>query len=98
MISFRFFVFVFLFHFRAAPMAYGSSQAKGQIRARAAGLHYSHSNAGSQPCLRFTLKLIAALDPGPTERGQGAVPHFQGYQSDSFPLRHNGNSGVLVFD
>ena len=32
------FVFVLLF-FRAAPTVYGSSQARGQIRATAAGLH-----------------------------------------------------------
>ena len=35
--------------FRAAPAAYGDSQAKGQIGATAAGLH--HSNEGSKPCL-----------------------------------------------
>ena len=35
------------FFFRAAPVAYGSSQARGQIRVVAAGLHQSHSNAGS---------------------------------------------------
>ena len=38
------FGFSFLF-FRAAPAAYGSSQAMGQIGATAAGLHHSHSNA-----------------------------------------------------
>ena len=32
-----------------APVAYGGSQAKGLIEAVAAGLHQSHSNAGSQP-------------------------------------------------
>ena len=31
--------------FRAAPEAYGSSEARGQIRVAAAGLHHSHSNA-----------------------------------------------------
>ena len=30
--------------FRAAPMVYGGSQARGQIRATAIGLHHSHSN------------------------------------------------------
>ena len=30
---------------------YGNSQARGRIRATAAGLYYSHSNAGSKPCL-----------------------------------------------
>ena len=33
--------------FRAAPMAYESLQAGGQIRPPAAGLHHSHSNTGS---------------------------------------------------
>ena len=31
--------------FRAAPAAYGSSQARGRVGATAAGLHHSHSNA-----------------------------------------------------
>ena len=33
---------------RAASMAYGGSQARGLIRAVAAGLHHSHSNLGSE--------------------------------------------------
>ena len=33
--------------FRAAPLAYGSSQARGQIRAVVTSLHHSHSNTGS---------------------------------------------------
>ena len=36
--------------FRAAPKACGSSQARARIGATAAGLHHSHSNAGSEPC------------------------------------------------
>ena len=32
-------------------VAYGSSQARGQIGAAAASLHHSHSNSGSEPCL-----------------------------------------------
>ena len=35
--------------FRAAPAAYGGSQAKGLIGAAAAGLRHCHSNAGSEP-------------------------------------------------
>ena len=35
-------------------MAHGGSQARGQIRAAAAGLHHRHSNAGSEPCLQCT--------------------------------------------
>ena len=36
---------------RAAPTAYGGSQARSWIRAVAAGLHHSLSNARSEPCL-----------------------------------------------
>ena len=35
---------LFLLFFRASPEAYGSSQARGQIGATAAGLHHSHSH------------------------------------------------------
>ena len=38
---------VFLFLFKATPVAYGRSQARGQIGAVAAGLYQSHSNSGS---------------------------------------------------
>ena len=42
----------FFFAFsRAAPVAYGDSQARGLIGAVATGLHHSHSNAGSELCL-----------------------------------------------
>ena len=44
-------IFIFLFTylfllFRAAPAAYGGSQARDRIGATAAGLHYSQSNSG----------------------------------------------------
>ena len=38
------FVFCFVLPFWAAPATYKSSQAGGQIRAVAAGLHHNHSN------------------------------------------------------
>ena len=41
----------FFILFKAALMAYGSSQAKGRMGAVAADLHHSHSNLGSKPCL-----------------------------------------------
>ena len=37
--------------FRAAPVAYGGSQARGQMGASAAGLRHSHSKARLEPCL-----------------------------------------------
>ena len=49
--------------FKAAPMAYLGSQAGGQIRAAAAGLHHSHRNVGSKPHLRPTPQLKATPDP-----------------------------------
>ena len=42
------FTFIYFLLFRAAPEAYGSSQAGGGTGATAACLHHSHSNAGSE--------------------------------------------------
>ena len=56
----EFYLFVFLFSYLiyllinfwgAEPTVYGSSQARGHIRAVAASLHHSHSNMGSEACL-----------------------------------------------
>ena len=44
-------------------MAYGASQATGQIEAVAAGLRQSHSNTRSETRLRPTPQLTATLDP-----------------------------------
>ena len=52
--------FIF-FLFRAAPMAYGSSQARVPIRNVAAGLHHSHSNVRSKSHLRPTVQLVVTL-------------------------------------
>ena len=43
--------------------AYGSSQARGQTGAAAAGLHHSHSNARSELSLPPTPQLTATLAP-----------------------------------
>ena len=54
----------FFFSFlRAAPAAYESSRAGGQIRAAAAGLHHSHSSVGSKLPLRPIPQFIAMPDP-----------------------------------
>ena len=57
-----FFFFFFAFS-RAAPEAYGGSQARGRIKAVAAGLCQSHSSAGSEPRLQPTPQLTAMPDP-----------------------------------
>ena len=52
----------FVFFFRAAPTAYGSSQGRSRIGAAAADLHHSHSNAGSKTCLRLMTQPTAMPD------------------------------------
>ena len=82
---------------RDAPVAHGSSQARGWIRAAAAGLRHSHSNAGSELGLWPTQQLMAMPDhlthcvrPG-TEQS----PH--GYQLGSLALSRSGNSPPSPF-
>uniref|UniRef100_A0A8D1ZL36 Uncharacterized protein n=1 Tax=Sus scrofa TaxID=9823 RepID=A0A8D1ZL36_PIG len=48
------FIYFYFLLFKATPVAYGGSQAKGQIRATAAGLHHSYSNAGFKMHLQPT--------------------------------------------
>ena len=55
--------FFFFCLFRAAPAAYGGSQARGLIGAVAAGLRQSHSNVGSKPSLQPASQLTATPDP-----------------------------------
>ena len=63
-LSFFSFLFFGLFVFsKAAPSAYGGSQARGLIRAVANGLHQSHSNSGSELRLQPTPQLTAIPDP-----------------------------------
>ena len=61
LLSLEFFFFFFGL-FRAAPTAHGSSQARDQIRAVAACLHHSHSNARSEQLLQCTPQLMAMPD------------------------------------
>ena len=64
-----FFIFIlfylFFLLFMATPVAYGSSQARGQIGATAASSchSYSHSNTGSKLHLQPTVQLTATSDP-----------------------------------
>ena len=53
----------FFLVFRAAPTSYGSSQARVQMGAIAAGLHHSHSNTRSESSLQLTPQLTATPDP-----------------------------------
>ena len=73
------YLFIYLGLFRAAPVAYGSSQAKSQIRVVAAGLNHSHSNVRAEPCLGPIPQLRAMPDLWPAEQGQGLDLHPHGY-------------------
>ena len=53
----NFIYFLCFIFFRVTPAAYGGSQARGWMGATAAGLHHSHSSAGSGPCLQPTPQL-----------------------------------------
>ena len=75
---FLFFFWSFFVFFRATPTAYGGAQARGPVRAVAASLCQSHSNAGSEPRLQPTPQLTAMPDPQPTEQGQGWNPYPHG--------------------
>ena len=87
-----FFGFCFLL-FRATPAACGSSQARGWIGTAAAGLHHSHSNAGSEACLWHHSSQQWWIP----ERGQGSNPRPHGYLSGSLPLSHDGHSSHGCF-
>ena len=58
--------------FRAAPTAYGTSQARGEIKATAT---VTWNPSRLQP----TPQLTVTPDPQPTEKGQGPNPHPHGY-------------------
>ena len=58
----------------ASPEAYGSSQARGQIGAAAAGLRHNHSNIRSELRLHPTPQLMAMPDPLAYWVGPGIEP------------------------
>ena len=75
----RLFFFFFFGLFRAAPAAYGGSQARDLIGGAAAGLYHSHRNMGSELHLWHTPQPRATPDLQPTEQGQGSNPQPHGY-------------------
>ena len=90
-------IFPFFFGlFRATPAACGSSQARGRIRAVAARLCFSHSNAD--------LSLVCHLQHS-SRQGQILNPRSEagdrtrvliGYESGSLLLSHDGNSLISL--
>ena len=83
------------FLFGTAPAAYGSSQAKGRIRAAAASLHHSHSNVRSD-CfcnLHHSSRQCWILNLLSEDRDQTCI--LLDASSVNNPLSHNGNSSSL---
>ena len=66
--------FSFFFFLRAAPAAYGRSQATGCIGAAAAGLQHSHSHTESEPHLQPIPQFMTMPELQAPERGQGSNP------------------------
>ena len=87
--TFNFYFIFLLFLFRATPMAYGGSQARGPIGAAAAKLHHSHHHARSEPRkhegrtpagLRVAGSPFSALRPPPLGPSQPSrVDHADGF-------------------
>ena len=82
------------FLFRTTPVAYESSQSRGQIKAVAAGLQHNHSDARSKLHLRPAPQLMAMPDTEPIEQGWVLSLHPHEYSSGSLLLSCNGNSPV----
>ena len=66
------------------------------IRATAAGLHPSHSNAGSEPRLPPTPQLMAMLDLNPLIEAREQTCILMDPSRVPYPLSHEGNSGAQV--
>ena len=89
-----YYYFVFL-SFRAAPTAYGGSQAMGPIRTAAASLHQSHSNSGSEPCLWPTYSTAHSSAGSLTHRERPRVEPAPSWMLVGF-TNHWAMTGTLV--
>ena len=85
---------LFYLLFKAALLAYGSSQARGQIGAIAASLHHSHSNAWSKPCprCRHSSRQCRISNPLSKARDQSILMDPSWVLN---PLSHDRNSPTL---
>ena len=90
------FFFFFLSLFRAAPIAYGGSQASGQIRAVAT----SHSHSRRTPDLSGPCNLCCSLEQcqilNPLSEARDRICILMDISQVLNPLSHNGNSSPLV--
>ena len=71
---------IFFGLFRATPMAYGNSQARGRIGAVGAAC----------------ATVVTTWDPLPTEQGQGLNLCLHGYCLGLLPLSHDDGNSLIV--
>jgi len=85
--------FFFWSFFRAAPSAYGGSQARGQIRAAAACLHHSHKpyHIGATSATHTHHNSLQGWILNPL-RARLGIKHVSSWILVLKPLRHNGSS------
>ena len=86
-----------IYFFRAVPVAYGSSQARGQIETAAAGLQHSHSNTGSKSHLQLTLQLWQHRILNPLSKARDWICILMDTSHALNLLSHRGNSQKNYF-
>ena len=96
-LSHFFFFFVFL-SFRAAPTAYGGSQARGPFRAVAAGLHHSHSHVGSWPHLQLHHSSPQRQILNPLSEAGVQTHILMDTSQVCYLLSHDGNSPLPILN
>ena len=91
------FTYLFILLFRATRAAYGSTQARSQIKAAAAGPLHSQSNTGSElDCgLQHRSRQCQILNP--LSQAWDQISHPHGYQLDWLPLNHNRKYIFVLF-
>ena len=89
-------LFIYLLLFRATPVAYGGSQARGRIAATVVGLRHSHSNEGSELCLNLhhSSQQCWILNPLSETRDQTCI--LMNTSRVCNPLGHTRNSPVFL--
>ena len=95
--SFSNLFFLFPSLFRAAPVAYGGSQARGWIRAAAAGLSHSLSNSGSEPCSDLHHSSWQCWILNPLNEARDQTHNLVDITQVHNPLSHNRNSLLSFF-
>ena len=86
----------FFFLFSVAPTAYGCSQARGWMGAKAGGLYHSHSNIQSELHLWATLQLVAMLILNPLKEARDRTCILMATCWALSLLSHNENTYLIL--